>query len=111
MNEKMLSMLSCEQDVSKLAPVEGKELARYLKILNGWREVGKKHIVKEFDFADFLASWRFASKVAEIAEREGHHPRICVDYGQVTIILATHSLDAITKNDLIIAAKIDLIKN
>lgn len=110
MNAKMLAALSSEQESIKLTPIRGKELGEYMGLVEGWRQVGEKHLVKEFNFTDFLSGWRFVSKVADIAEMEGHHPRMCVDYGEVVVILSTHSIDAISKNDFIMAAKIDRIK-
>lgn len=49
----------------------------------------------------------FVNGVAEIAESEGHHPNISINYNKVTLVLYTHAIDGLHENDFILAAKID----
>jgi 4a-hydroxytetrahydrobiopterin dehydratase len=51
----------------------------------------------------------FVNKVADIAEGEGHHPDLHVFYGRVVVDLSTHSVNGLSENDFILAAKIDKI--
>ena len=47
--------------------------------------------------------------MADIAEKEGHHPDIHVFYNKVIIELWTHAINGLSENDFIVAAKIELL--
>ena len=49
----------------------------------------------------------FCQEIGLLAERENHHPEICIAYDRVKVELNTHSVDGLTINDFILAAKID----
>ena len=49
----------------------------------------------------------FATRVALLAEREFHHPELTVTWGKVLVTLWTHTVKGLSRNDFIIAAKID----
>src|ERR1035437_4884034 len=67
-------------------------------------------IEKVFKFKDFIGAINFVNKVAEIAEGEGHHPDININYNKVLLELSTHAIGGISENDFILAAKIDANK-
>ena len=66
-----------------------------------------KKISKEYKFADFIGAINFVDRVADIAEEEGHHPDIHINYNKVLLELTTHAIDGLSVNDFILAAKID----
>lgn len=72
--------------------------------LNGAR------IYKEFKFKDFIGAINFVNLVADIAEMEGHHPDIHINYNKVLLELWTHAIGGLSENDFILAAKIDAHK-
>lgn len=84
------------------------DIMAMLKHVQGWAptEDGKS-IVKQFKFANFLDAMAFANKVAPLAEREGHHPDLCISWGKVVVELSTHAIRGLSENDFILAAKID----
>jgi 4a-hydroxytetrahydrobiopterin dehydratase len=45
--------------------------------------------------------------VAEVADAEGHHPDIRIEYNKVTFELFTHAVGGLSENDFIMATKID----
>jgi len=49
----------------------------------------------------------FVQKVGTLAEREGHHPDICLGWGYSKITLYTHKIHGLHENDFIMAAKIN----
>ena len=51
----------------------------------------------------------FTNKIAELSEKEGHHPFIHIDYKKVTIILFTHKINGLHENDFILASKCDIV--
>ncbi len=42
-----------------------------------------------------------------LAEEEGHHPIILIEWGQVTVTWWTHKIKGLHRNDFIMAAKTD----
>jgi len=69
-----------------------------------------KRISREFSFKDFARAMRFADKIGEIAEAEGHHPDLQISWGKVIVELQTHAVGGLSENDFILAAKIDKIE-
>ena len=60
-----------------------------------------------FKFTNFANALQFTSAVGEIAEGEGHHPRIVTEWGRVRVTWWTHKIRNLHRNDFIMAAKTD----
>ncbi len=91
-------------------PLPVQEAERLLEQIKGWTLwPGARAISKEFKFRDFKTAFDFVTKVAEIAESEGHHPDIALSWGRVEIELSTHAVQGLSENDFIVAAKIDAV--
>jgi 4a-hydroxytetrahydrobiopterin dehydratase len=88
-------------------PLTHAEIQPLLSKVEGWRVENDKRLVKKFEFKDFMGAMRFANKIAEIAEEEGHHPDLYVAWGKVEVTIWTHKIDGLTESDFILAAKID----
>ena len=99
-------------------PLSHEEIQKYLPQVPGWElfeeenENVKKSglgakISKQYKFKDFIGAINFINNVAEIAETEGHHPDIKVNYNKVLLELSTHAIGGLSENDFILAAKID----
>ena len=74
--------------------------------LVGWEKVENK-LSKNFKFKDFIESFSFITRIAIISEKMNHHPDITISYNSVHIDLTTHDINSISKNDIILARKID----
>ena len=72
-----------------------------------WQRDGTRRLRREFTFGDFRDAFGFATRVALLAEREFHHPELTVTWGKVLVTLWTHTVEGLSRNDFIIAAKID----
>ncbi|MGH9933946.1 MAG: 4a-hydroxytetrahydrobiopterin dehydratase, partial [Nitrososphaerales archaeon] len=68
---------------------------------------GIKRLERVFKFDNFAKSLEFAIKVGELAEAEGHHPALLVEWGRVTVQWWTHKIKGMHRNDFIMAAKTD----
>lgn len=98
-------------------PLDPEAVAIFSRDLKEWKVVESNEaykgsvmkIVRHLKFKDFKESMIFINKVAEIAEGEGHHPDIKINYNEVTLELTTHAVGGLTENDFIIATKIDKI--
>jgi 4a-hydroxytetrahydrobiopterin dehydratase len=97
----------CEGGVPPLDPKEIEELRAHIK--NDWEISENKKLNKEYVFVNYLHTMDFVNKVAELAEKEGHHPVMHVYYGRVVIELWTHAINGLSENDFIMAYKIDKI--
>jgi 4a-hydroxytetrahydrobiopterin dehydratase len=106
----------------KCAPCEGgilpfdiSEIHKYQKKIDGWDVLKNKKKIfflnKKFIFKNFFNSQKFVNKVGEISEEEGHHPDIKFGWGYAEIQITTHSIEGLSENDFILAAKIDQIFN
>lgn len=98
----------CEGGVDPLSP---EQAAEQLRALTGWTLTPDgQRIRKEWVVKGFLAGIRFFNAVAELAEAEGHHPDLHLSgYRNVAIEIWTHAIGGLSENDLILAAKIDLL--
>jgi 4a-hydroxytetrahydrobiopterin dehydratase len=66
-------------------------------------------IARAFTFRSFAEAFAFATRVAFIAEADGHHPDLLVGWGRCEVRLTTHAVRGLTRNDFIVAAKVDQI--
>lgn len=93
-------------------PLEGQaamsagEVAEHLKAAPGWA-LNDGAIEKTFRFADYHHTMAFVNAVAWIAHREDHHPDIDFGYNRCTLRFNTHSVDGLSLNDFICAAKVE----
>ena len=94
---------ACEGDMPKLTIKQSNTL---LKQLKSWK-MKNNRIHRQFKFKNFVEAMKFINKVAIIAEKEGHHPDISIHYNKVDIEIWTHSINGLSENDFILAAKID----
>jgi 4a-hydroxytetrahydrobiopterin dehydratase len=56
---------------------------------------------------DFGESMALAVRIGYVAEAEGHHPDLHVHWGRLVIDVTTHAAKGLTRNDFVLAAKID----
>jgi pterin-4a-carbinolamine dehydratase len=73
-------------------------------LVEGWEERDNA-LVREFSFDGFAEAVAFVNRVAELAERENHHPDIDVRYSKVTLRWSTHSEGGITERDEALARR------
>jgi 4a-hydroxytetrahydrobiopterin dehydratase len=59
---------------------------------------------RTFELPSFAEAIAFVNRLAELAERENHHPDIDVRYRKVTVRWVTHSAGGVTDRDRELAA-------
>jgi 4a-hydroxytetrahydrobiopterin dehydratase len=72
--------------------------------MDDWQERDNA-LVREFEFPSFPAAIEFVDRLAELAEREDHHPDIDIRYRRVTVRWSTHSAGGITEKDRVLAGR------
>ena len=107
---KPLSSGKCEPCNGNTSKLDYQEISKFLSELNEWSvNDNQEMIFKKFKFSNFKKAISFANEVGEVAEKEGHHPYIHINYKQVVIILFTHKINGLHENDFILASKCDII--
>jgi 4a-hydroxytetrahydrobiopterin dehydratase len=86
--------------------VDDTAVAAGLARLPGWARVGRA-IARTYRFDDFRRSLAFVNRVAQLAERQQHHPDVDIRYNQVTLSIWTHDAGGLTERDFRLAAAID----
>jgi 4a-hydroxytetrahydrobiopterin dehydratase len=95
-------------DIGAGTPPLTKEAAGLLAagVAREWQiDVGE--IQREFTFKTFNAAFGLATRIALLAESQGHHPELEVGWGRLVVRLSTHSVGGLSRNDFIVAARID----
>lgn len=102
---------SCTPCQGGVPPLTPREIENLLKELgNGWTLNEAGHLYKEYLFKDFMGPMAFANKVAELAEKEAHHPDLKVVWGMCAIEIWTHKINGLTESDFILVAKIEQVQ-
>ena len=63
----------------------------------------------EYRFADFYRTMSFVNALAHIANVEDHHPDLELGYNYCRVRFSTHTVHGLSDNDLICAAKTELL--
>ena len=104
----MFSLEKCIPCQGGIPPLNKEEIKKFKKLVdNDWNVENDKKIVREFVFSDYQTGINFTNKVAELAEDEGHHPYIHINFKKIIVILFTHKIDGLHENDFLMASKID----
>lgn len=83
-------------ELHEVAPSPFKDRMKHLQIEKEW---------KMRNFRDAVA---FVNRVADIAEKQGHHPDILLHgWNKVRLTLSTHAIGGLSENDFIMAAALN----
>ena len=106
-----LASNTCEACRIDAPRVSDDEASILIKEIEGWDVIddGAKKLKKEFSFSNYSDSVDFSNKVADMADKEDHHPQIILEWGKVTVIWWSHKIRGLHKNDFICAAKTNKI--
>jgi 4a-hydroxytetrahydrobiopterin dehydratase len=88
--------------------VSDEEVKILLPVVMDWKlieENGTKKLDRSFRFSTFKDAMAFTSKIASLAEDEGHHPRIVTEWGAVRVTWWTHKIRNLHRNDFLMAIK------
>lgn len=100
----------CIPCMGGIPPLSREAIQTYLPEVPEWRyneEDGIGKIQRAFSIQSYPSALNFARQVGLLAEDEGHHPVILIEWGSVTITWWTHKIKGLHRNDFIMAAKSD----
>ncbi len=102
-----LARKRCEACSGETPALKAEEVFRLHQQVPEWDVTSGRKLVRRLEFEDFREAMDFVNRVARLAEDEGHHPNIAIDYKRVTFTIWTHAIDDLSESDFILAAKID----
>ena len=103
----MLTKETCVPCEGNAKPLMHEEIEKLMPDVTGWRLEDKK-IQREFTYKNFVQAVDFINRIADVAEYEDHHPDLLLhDYNCVRVDLMTHAIKGLSRNDFIVAAKIN----
>lgn len=88
--------------------LSSREVREKLEEIEGWKIKGSK-IQRIYKFKKYMDGIAFVNKLAELAEKEQHHPDLTIIWTTVTVELTTHDAGGITLRDIRMAKKINAI--
>ena len=97
---------ACTGSTPRVGADEARTLAAELSA--DW-EVAEDRLRRRVRTGDFASALALTTHVGMIAEAEGHHPDVCLGWGRLEIELTTHAIHGLSRNDFIVAAKLDRI--
>ena len=95
----------CPAKVDKLSDAEIQSL---LGQVDGW-VLEADRVVKTFRFANYHETMAFVNASAWVSHREDHHPELHVAYNSCKVAYDTHSVNGLSRNDFVCAAKLDAL--
>lgn len=104
-----LYLQECVNVSSEDKTLSKREVAKLLPEVSGFLLKKGNFLKKTFVFENFVEAIDFVNGLAEIAESCRHHPDISVIYNKVEVKLSTHEIGGLSRNDFILAAKINYI--
>lgn len=105
-----LSRKRCEPCTPGTPVLSSERVRELLKELRGWDlSPDGKRISRKFGFKNFHETMAFVNALAWVAHREDHHPDLEVSYKTCGVSYWTHTVDGLSENDFICAAKLDAL--
>jgi 4a-hydroxytetrahydrobiopterin dehydratase len=69
--------------------------------------VGEHKLEKNIKTETFRDAVTLLNEIADVAEKQDHHPDLHLYYNKLQVVLYTHKVGGLTEKDFIVAAKID----
>ena len=101
--------VACRRDSPPVEPAEVAELHPQVPEWDLITEDGISKLDRVFKFKNFQHALNFTNELGNLAEAEGHHPRLVTEWGRVAVTWWTHKIRNLHRNDFVMAAKSDQI--
>jgi 4a-hydroxytetrahydrobiopterin dehydratase len=98
------TMTPADASTPTMGPVDAATLAAGLD--PAWR-VGTDRLTRDFRFPTFAAAFGLATRIALLAEAQGHHPQMTLSWGRLEVAWTTDAIGGLSANDFVMAAKVD----
>ena len=91
-----------------MSKLKNEEIIHQLKDLDDWKYTDNS-LTRSYKLDSFMDVMSFANLVSDKSEEINHHPKMIIDYNNITFILTTHSEGGVTKLDFDLASFINNI--
>lgn len=107
-----LSLRTCRPIPSSESPLDEQSISGFIKELNNSWTYNKdlNNISHKYIFNNYYETMAFINAVAFVIHQQDHHPELLVGYNYCLISFTTHSVNGLSVNDFICAAKINDIQ-
>ena len=93
-----------------IEPAEKSMVDAFLKTHGDWNAEGDEVLSRTIKTENYAHSMVLAGKIAELAEKMDHHPKLTIEWGSVAVTLTTHDAgNKITAKDIDMAKKISAL--
>jgi 4a-hydroxytetrahydrobiopterin dehydratase len=107
-----LTAMKCEACSGSTPSLTAGEISQMRTELDtDWAVADNKQLRREWKSKNFNTAFSLATSIALLAQQEGHHPDLEVGWGRLVCVLTTHAIGGLSKNDFIMAAKIDRLES
>ena len=89
-------------------PLNLSEIENNRKNIPQWQFCATENVLcQTFHFDNYQQTMNFVNMVADVSNQQNHHPYMEVSYNRCKVHYKTHSINGISENDFICAAKVD----
>lgn len=100
-------VVAYDKDSKPLTSALTTELQGYAPEWEVAEEEGSPRLRRVFEFRSFNEALLFTCKVGELADQQGHHPRIITERSKTTVEWWTHAVNGLHSNDFVMAIRVD----
>ena len=94
----------CQPGMPPLSEEQRSELGREVP---EWKVIESTKLQREYKFKTYMDGVAWVQSAGAISDQEDHHPDIHIFYRRVVLDLWTHTVNGLSENDYILAAKLD----
>ena len=104
-----MSIFAKKQCEAKTSLLTDNEIDSHLKEISSEWQLAEdsKSISRTFKFKNYYETMSFVNVVAMVAHQQDHHPEMVVGYNSCTVRYDTHTVNGLSRNDFLCAAKVD----
>ena len=104
-----MSIFAAKQCEAKTSLLADNDIKNNLKEISPEWQLAEdnKSISRSFKFKNYYNTMAFVNVIAMVAHQQDHHPEMTVAYNTCRVEFSTHSVDGLSLNDFICAAKVD----
>lgn len=107
MSHSELAAGTCEPCENFGSPLPAERVEELAGDVPDWQVRSGTKLTRLFRLANFREAFSLATRIALLAEEQGHHPDLAIGWGRLEVALTTHALKGLSPNDFVMAARID----
>jgi 4a-hydroxytetrahydrobiopterin dehydratase len=113
-----INYIKCVPYTKSTLKITKPEINRFLSDTSGWTLIippespflkSQEGIFKKYLFPNYELAIEFANEIANLANKQNHHPTLIIDWGAVIIFWTTHAVHGLHINDISMARNSDLL--